>query len=606
MPIRHATLTVLALAVLCHKFTRAAQMQVWTQSTGNKVQPTTAPTSGKAVTVETAQNSYEGYQIIVRAYGGDLTGVNMKTSALLSASGGTIPASSVTFFRQAFIDFKGVDAVNGAKPVPKESPTKDSRLPDPLIPFIDPYSKTPRAAGAPFKVKSGLNQPCWVDFHIAKNTKPGIYKGMITVTATGQTAVTVPLSLTVWDIVLPDMRDVSTFYSMNTNNIIDYHSGTWSCEGSDCWVDWSPRTRAIVKRYEELAHTHRIDTGQQFTPDPGNGCSVPTNWAEYDAAMKPYFTGAYWSDKVPSGRMEAPFTPGSDWGLQTCTQGQYTTLAKAWAAHLKAKGWLNHSYVYALDEPDEAAFKIIAKHSGWLQDGDQAWKQRIILTKAPRKDNVDIFNPAVGIYVVPPAAYDDWWDATAGNYGRDDWPSLFAKGLKLWFYDSNSLEPPYANYAANTLLGLEPRMLKWASWYEKATGFLYWDIMSYAKSYDAWGPNIDFAKTGDGVLVYPGNHNGLQKPKGSPSDVNIDGPIPSYRLKIIRAGLQDWTLFRLAEQRGLKEYARQQVARAYSQLGACYWEGCDLVNGKWMWKEDDGLMLEIRSNIAKAVAAARK
>ena len=601
---RLANPQVLALILLCHTIVQATEMQVWTQSTGNKVQPTTAPTSEKAVTVETAQNSYEGYQIIVKANEGDLSGVNMKSSALESATGGTIPATAVEFFRQVYINFDGVDGVTGARPVPKESPTKDGRLPDPLIPFIDPYSKT--SVGAPFVVESGLSQPVWVDFHVAKNTKPGTYTGSITVTATGQSAVVIPVTLAVWDIALPDMRDVETFFSMDINHIIDYHSGTWDCSGSDCWVSYAPRTRSVVKKYEELAHAHRIDTGQDFIPDVNNGCNIPTNWAEFDTAMKTYFTGKYWNDKVPSGRFDSPFTPGSDWGLQKCIQSQYTELAKAWATHLKAKGWFNQTYVYALDEPDESSFATIAKHSQWMQDGDKDWKERIILTKAPQKKNVAIFNPAVGIYVVPPTAYDDWWDSTAGNYGRDDWPSLFSQGKKLWFYDSNSLEPPYANYASNTLLGLEPRMLKWASWYEKATGFLYWSITNWAKDYNAWGPNIDFGKTGDGVLIYPGNHDGLQKPKGSPSDVNIDGPVPSYRLKIIRGGLQDWTLFRLAEKRGLGNYAREQVGRAYSQLGACYWEGCDLVNGKWMWKEDDGLMMEIRRNIAKAVAGGRK
>ena len=94
-----------------------------------------------------------------------------------------------------------------------------------------------------------------------------------------------------------------------------------------------------------------------------------------------------------------------------------------------------------------------------------------------------------------------------------------------------------------------------------------------------WGPTVAFGKTGDGVLMYPGNHNGVKAPEGSPSGVKIDGPIPSYRLKMIRAAMQDWALMVLADRKGLTDYARKQVARAYGQLGGCTWSGCTPVNG---------------------------
>ena len=44
---------------------------------------------------------------------------------------------------------------------------------------------------------------------------------------------------------------------------------------------------------------HRCDTGQNFIPDPGNGCQPPSSWSAYDAAMAPYMNGKYWSDKIP-------------------------------------------------------------------------------------------------------------------------------------------------------------------------------------------------------------------------------------------------------------------------------------------------------------------
>ncbi|MFN8598691.1 MAG: DUF4091 domain-containing protein, partial [Anaerolineae bacterium] len=403
-----------------------------------------------------------------------------------------------------------------------------------------------------------------------------------------------------------DMRSVTTHFRMSEGPLIWYHRNTYACSGNNCWLDWTPYARTLVKRYEELAHTHRIDTAQSFIPDPGNGCNPPSDWAAYDAAMQPYMTGTYWSDGVPSSRVESPFTPGASWGYeQTCSSAQYTALAQAWATHLKAKGWFTSTIVYALDEPDPASYAAIVQDSQLLQAGDASWKTHIMDTTTPTPQYVSTLNPALGIYTVALKEYDHWnFDTTTPAnqipYGRSNWPNLFAQNIQLWFYESNAQSAPYPTFATNTLWGAEPRLMLWGSWYEGATGFLYWDTTDWHES-NPWGPNVDYNKTGDGVLIYPGNHDGTDAAQGygSPNDITLDGPVPSYRLKVIRAGLQDWALFKLAEQRGYGGYARDQVARAYGQLGRCEWSGCPpLVNGQFLWKNDGALLDNIRHNIA--------
>src|SRR5262249_5444537 len=159
------------------------------------------------------------------------------------------------------------------------------------------------------------------------------------------------------------------------------------------------------------------------------------------------------------------------------------------------------------------------------------------------------------------------------------------KGIELWFYESNSNLPPYPTFATNTLDGLEPVIMMWGSWYEKATGFLFWDIANW-KQDDPWGPAIDFGKTGDGVLIYPGNHDGELSTTGSPDGVAIDGPIPSYRLKMIRQGLQDWALFRLADQKGLTAFVAEEVSKVYKQFGAAQ----PAPSGSPYWTTDEATM----------------
>jgi hypothetical protein len=53
----------------------------------------------------------------------------------------------------------------------------DKSLPDPLIPFIDPY--TQKNVGAPFNVQVNQNQVVWVDVYIPKGIPSGKYTGCI-------------------------------------------------------------------------------------------------------------------------------------------------------------------------------------------------------------------------------------------------------------------------------------------------------------------------------------------------------------------------------------------------------------------------------------------
>ncbi len=570
-------------------------LSVWTSGVGRKVQPTTTPGDGTSIAVATCRDAYASAQVVVRATGGDLSGVRVTAADLSDGAGHTLGAENLALFRAVFIDFTHVNANGGNLDVPKNSPTGDGRIPDPLVPLIDPYSQA--EAGQPFDVEADHNQPLWLDVHVPKGTPAGAYAGSLTVTATQGSSATVPVSVTVWPIDLPDMQSVTTHFKMSTNDLLQYHKGIYSCSGSNCWLDFTPEARTLVKRYEELAHAHRIDTAQSFVVMPDNGCAAPTDWTDYDTAMAPYMNGAYWSDAVPSSRLETPFSPGVTWGLEArCTQAEYTALASAWAAHLKAKGWFNKAIVYAADEPEDSQYPDIARNSAWMQAGDPDWKAHIMDTTSPTPSNVSTLNPALGIYCCALAWYDNWNDHGA-IYGRKDWPGLLSQGIQLWFYESNAQDPPYVTFASNTLDGLEPTIMMWGAWYEHATGFLYWDIAAWTLD-DPWGPTIGFNKTGDGVLLYPGNHDGAMAPIGSPADVVVDGPIPSQRLKMVRQGLQDWALFQLAEQKGFATQARAAVAKVYSQLGGCTYSGCPAPAGGFFWKSDEALLAEVRSEIA--------
>ncbi len=602
-------------------------LSVWTAPAGTKVQPTTAAGPSMPISVSTYRDAYVGAQLVVRGSNGHLQGVTANVEADLSdGQGHTLPAKDIALFLEYFIDFSSVSSMitTGNDPVPANSPTHDGHIADPLIPLVDPY--TGNDAGQPFDVAEGTNQALFVDVHVPKGLVAGTYTGNIKVAAASGGSSTVPISVTVWNFDLPDMRTVTTHFKLSLDYLYYYHGGTSTCSGGNCYLDTTkPETLKVVQRYEDLAHAHRIDVGQALADPPVNGCTPPadTDWAAYDAAMAPYMSGSYFTDGIPSSRFDVPFAPGQNFGIDgMCDQTQYEALATAWTTHLTSKGWFptptNGGFgavVYAYDEPLAASSNAsdvnmilnqMVQNSSWLQAGASGspspWKAHVIDTTSPiappaNPSTTPLLDPALGVFVVGLTDYGPGWD---DFYGRTQWqtnPGLFNEGIALWFYESNSTPPPYPTFATNTLDANEPVIMMWGSWFEKATGFLYWDISDWS-TMDPWGPEIDYGKTGDGVLIYPGNHDGTQTGTGSPSNVAIDGPVPSYRLKMIRQGLQDWALFRYADSKGLTSFVQQQVSTVYTQLGGTM----PAPAGSPYWTTDQTKMDAIRAAVVAKVA----
>jgi hypothetical protein len=67
---------------------------------------------------------------------------------------------------------------------------------------------------------------------------------------------------------------------------------------------------------------------------------------------------------------------------------------------------------------------------------------------------------------------------------------------------------------------------------------------------------------------------------------------------MVRQGLQDWALLQLAEQKGYGDQARTSVSKVYSQLGNCSYDGCPKPLGDFLWKSDESLVVQVRSEIA--------
>jgi len=575
----------------------AGNMTVWIERPTTKVLPYDPPKSRQHVELKSARNEYESFQVVIRAQNGNLSNVDVHTTRLVGKNGNIINEDNIRLFREYYVlvTDPSLFGTHGNERLVGE-------YPDPLIPFKDPYDPAHPRVGSPFTVPSGRNQPVFVEVYIPEDTPAGIYKGYVYVAASGEPDVEIPVTLEVWGFSIPRERTVTTAYGFSWNEILKYHCGI---DGNRDECFWR-----VLKNYEELFHEHRIDlqglaqgiTSPTFTFDK-DGNLNPVDWTFYDASLKPRLNGSYYADGIGAKRFRDNFfAPGEGHG--GFTDEEYTKIAKEYARHLKEKGWFDRPYIYVHDEPsywegkEGGVFTAVVHDVSLMKEGDPEWDGHFMATNhiVPELDgSIDIWCPLT-------INYDDWfWKK--GYATREEYRKRVSKGEKLWFYVCNATFPPYAGYDLDTRIGFEPRIVHWGAWYEGGSGFLYWNT-NYWKDPRPWEDLIDrdefgpVARNGDGFLIYPGDHNGKLSPNGSPVDISLDGPIPSFRLKMIRDGLQDWEYFILLSNMGEEEYAKREVSRAYRQFGI--YSG-DYNPSDPPWTHDEEVLYSVRENIARRI-----
>ncbi|HEV2523197.1 MAG TPA: hypothetical protein VGT24_12515, partial [Candidatus Acidoferrales bacterium] len=119
--------------------TASSPFSVWVVSSMVRVRQMDAPGNTSSITLSGARGETVDAQLIVQAPAGNLTNVNLSASALVGPGGASIPASSVTLYREYYITVNGTASYGGGSNPPLGSGT----YPEPLIPFNDPETNQP-------------------------------------------------------------------------------------------------------------------------------------------------------------------------------------------------------------------------------------------------------------------------------------------------------------------------------------------------------------------------------------------------------------------------------------------------------------------------------
>ncbi len=126
-------------------------------------------------------------------------------------------------------------------------------------------------------------------------------------------------------------------------------------------------------------------------------------------------------------------------------------------------------------------------------------------------------------------------------------------GKGIWTYVANIPGAPYSNVQID-MTGLTNRVVFWQTYQYNADGFLYWCVNNWLSDTDVWKDgNGELNYWGDGMLLYPGSSNRYNY------SFEQFAPFPSIRLKIVRDGVEDYDLLKMAEELFGREWLDEKL-----------------------------------------------
>jgi len=515
-----STRAVLAAAI-CLAPLAAMAGDVWVASATEKIRPDAKARPATEARISAAKNEFEAFQVVV-------TGPAKNVSARASSLTGPATIERVNLYRVDLINVSHPSAIDGGT----------GRWPDALVPDVDDVVGEKRNA-FPFDVPAGESRAIWVEVHVPPGAPSGVYGGDVTVTSAEGEA-KIPVSLSVWDFTLPSTSSLRTSFGLSYGTTATAHGVSGDAHA------------AVRARYGQLALDHRIsitgvtDDGTRFEP------------GHFERFYAPLVEGTA-KTQLQGAKLTAVKYVGSRTSVDE---------HKTWASYAKGKGWFDRLFDYTCDEPPlTCAWSDIPGRAKAAHDADPDFRTLVTTQIWDAQDHgvdkdIDIMVPVVNWIDDKPGS------AVAGDQRARYDGFLTGKDKELWLYqscmshgcggtvnmgspsDSDKYYTGWPSYMIDAAASRN-RAMEWITFLEGGSGELYWEI-SFAYTHSPWSNQWDFSGNGDGTLFYPGTPSKI----GGKTDI----PVASIRLKMIRAGMQDYEYLKALADAGDPDLARH-IAR---------------------------------------------
>ncbi|HTM19108.1 MAG TPA: glycoside hydrolase domain-containing protein [Kofleriaceae bacterium] len=495
---------------------------VWVTGAMAKVQPGDAAGDVKWALLMAGRNEVESFQVHVHADGA-AADLEVTVSDLVDAASGTHLAATV--WREEYMNITTRSDANGLS----------GRVPDALIPAIDPWFDEPRDA-FPVTVPDGEARSAWVDVRVPADAPSGWYLGTVTVRLGGDVLAELPVRLGVWDFTLPPTASLASGFGLGWNSMCVQAYGSYDVCGQ------YPGAGGDNDRAVELTHVAQTTMFLDYRVSLAGAVYYASggDWTAFDGRYGPLLDGT--ADTNLAGARLTHLWYTGDYGD--------ATLLADWTDHFDQQGWLARTSAYFCDEPPNGCSWTETQNRA---DGIKAAAPDLptllttdleLATANDLLDRVDI--------LVPIVSWIEDRDRADQRASYDGWLADPAK--HLWWYQSCVQHESCSNGSVGGATATWPsymidaspvrnRVFQWLAWIYRIEGELYyatdycWTATCGSGTDDPWVSQYAFGGNGDGTLFYP----------GTPARIGGTTPValPSIRLALLRDGMEDYEYLRL-------------------------------------------------------------
>jgi hypothetical protein len=523
-----------------------AELKVWTVAETRHVLRSEPPGTNMSVYLHGARNEWVDFQILLRS-DEPVSGISVEPAEPNGPGAAVLPKADTQLYRQHQLHLDVGTYRNDT--------FKPDWYPDPLIPFLHPLTgkklEGARIVAVPFDLPANETHGFWVDLHVPTNAAPGEYHGVYRVVAGKNATRDIPVSLTVWNFILPETPALVTAF--DSPRLRDYYEQRAKTANEPEPSGWT----AVETQCAQMLSEHRFNAVPPHEllvprPQPDGTFEIPARQVQ---ALREFV------DRYHVNALQTPHPSGAVKDPET----QRETL-RAWlAAFDRAGKELDRPhvlfYTYLRDEPNALEdYRYVQKWGRAVRDAKSVVKVLVVEQPwtEPGLDGAD-------------SAWGDLYGAV------DIWCPLFslhrqeaaakrqALGETIWTYTALCQGAPTPWWHIDFPL-LNYRVPAWMAWRDGMRGLLYWGGMSYwHETADPWteapyyignGQRQQGKKgiifNGEGSLVYPARA------------VGYDGVVPTIRLKALRDSIQDYDYLTILQRLG-KGTDAQKIVRSLTE-----------------------------------------
>ncbi|MBN2803148.1 MAG: hypothetical protein JXR91_08640 [Deltaproteobacteria bacterium] len=390
-------------------------------------------------------------------------------------------------------------------------------------------------SGDTVSLNSNYGVPVWLTVYVPKDATPGEHVGEIVVTDS-KGSVTVPVSLYVFDFDLPDEIHFATQLNISISSLMgggseeDVKTMLFEHRMTPKSVTWPSGFNWGITFENE--NSPAVCEAFYDEPDEGDAYSI-------GALASKYILGEGWNDIGFPNAMLFQFVDNSTPRPDTfcgISRGDhygsdvYNAKWSQWLGgldeYLVTNGLDKKGYYYVQNEPQNNQDEALAAHLCRLSK-EAAPNLRIAISEEPK--------PSIAEDADGPCGYDIWIAHVRAYEETYAWERQADFGESVWFYSLDHDPEPYFNPTRVDNQGMNQRIIPWAAWSHRITGWAYYDAGRFFGDDGRPGVRGELLREGFEDYEYLYLANGGAYPNVNES-VDVDTTVRS-----VAASMVSWT-----------------------------------------------------------------